>query len=348
MTALTQAAPASHEPATVAAADPGGPALPTPRGPLSEAVVEFMRGRRRRPLAAAVGDVDPYGEDLQLALYACYELHYRGFAGADDALEWDPDLLALRARLEQAFLTEVRAQVAGGDDLAAAVAALLVEPIDGTGISHHLCSEQGQLWQFREYVAMRSLYHLKEADPQAWVIPRLEGPAKSALVTVEHDEYGAGKGHAMHSLLFANMMRELGLSTRYGAYLDQVPAEVLAEVNLMSLCGLHRALRGASIGQFAVIELTSSPGSARLVKAGQRLGCGPATHRYYDEHVEADAVHEQILRRNVLAPLVAEYPAMAADIVFGIQASELLADRLAGRIKTAWSQGRSALLTPLA
>ena len=28
-----------------------------------------------------MGDLDPYGLDLQLALYVCYELHYRGFAG---------------------------------------------------------------------------------------------------------------------------------------------------------------------------------------------------------------------------------------------------------------------------
>src|SRR6478735_5392735 len=206
---------------------PAGPALPQSRGPLSKAVVEFLSGERTT-LPSALGAADPYGEDLQLALYVCYELHYRGFAGVDDDLEWDPDLLALRARLEQAFLAAVRTDVAGGDDVDAAVAALLVEPVNGTGISHHLSGEQGQQWQFREYIAMRSMYHLKEADPQAWVIPRLEGQAKSALVSVEHDEYGAGKGEHMHARLFANMMSELDLSCEYGAYLDHVPAEVLA------------------------------------------------------------------------------------------------------------------------
>src|SRR5207253_216227 len=121
----------------------------------------------------------------------------------------------------------------------------------------------------------------------------------------------------MHSHLFASMMRELDLSPAYGAYLDSAPAEVLAEVNLMSLCGLRRALRGASIGQFAVIELTSSPGSARLVRAAQRLNAGPATEHFYAEHVEADAVHEQLLRHGVLAPLMQNEPHLTADIVFG-------------------------------
>jgi hypothetical protein len=91
------------------------------------------------------------------------------------------------------------------------------------------------------------------------VIPRLRGRAKAALVAVEHDEYGGGRPERMHSRLFATMMTELGLDAGYGAYLDIVPAVTLAEVNLMSLCGLHRDLRGALVGQFAVVELTSSP-----------------------------------------------------------------------------------------
>ena len=186
--------------------------------------------------------------------------------------------------------------------------ALLVEPVEGAGPSWHL-RRDGELWQLREYVAHRSLYHLKEADPQAWVIARLDGPAKAALVTVEHDEYGAGDPDRMHARLFADMMDALGLSTAYGHYLDAAPAATLAEVNFMSLCGLHRRLRGALVGQFATVELTSSPGSERLVRAMRRLGCPEQAVAFYDEHVEADAVHEQIIRHGVIAPLLAAEPA---------------------------------------
>ena len=156
------------------------PVLPRARGPISAAVLDVLAGRRPsgdlpRDLPHDSGrDVDPYGDDLQLALYVCYELHYRSFDGVDEALEWDPDLLALRGRLERPFLDAVRAEVAGGDDVEAAVDALLVEPVDGTGPSHHLARD-GERWQLDEYVAHRSIYHLKEADPQAWVIPRLDG-----------------------------------------------------------------------------------------------------------------------------------------------------------------------------
>jgi len=290
----------------------------------------------------SVGGADPYGEDLQLALYVCYELHYRGFADVPDAMEWDLDLLGLRLELESLFLAALRRDVVGGVDVDGEVAALLTETVGSRGISHHLAGE-GTTEQFREYVTHRSAYHLKEADPQLLVVSRMSGRAKAGMVTVEHDEYGAGRAEEMHSELFAAMMRELGLSSAYGDHLDRVSGSVLAEVNLMSVCGLRRELRAAAVGQFAVIELTSSPGSARLVRAARRLGCGPATEYFYAEHVEADAVHEQILRREVLGPMLEAEPELAEDLVFGMQASQLLGARFADEVLDAWSAGRSSL-----
>ena len=38
---------------------------------------------------------------------------------------------------------------------------------------------------------------------------------------------------------------------------------------------------------------------------------------YYTEHVEADAVHEQVALRDVCVALVREEPALAADVWFG-------------------------------
>ncbi len=319
---------------------PEAPPLPAPRGPVSEAVLGALRGDRAG--SPAVDGIPPYGEDLQLALYCCYELHYRGFRGVDADREWDPALLTVRAELERVFLGALRDEVVAGSDVESELGELLVEHVDAFGTSHHL-RRHGELWQLREYVAHRSLYHLKEADPQTFVIPRLHGPAKAALVTVQHDEYGAGDPERAHSKLFADMMTELGLRADYGAYLDSAPAEMLAEVNFMSLCGLHRGLRGALIGQFATVELTSSPGSDRLVKAMRRLGCGPAAIRFYAEHVEADAVHEQLLRREVIAPLLGAEPGLASDIVFGIRGSTLLATRLEEYLLHRWSRGESSL-----
>ena len=322
------------------------PPVPSPRGPVSEALLEVLRGDRPADrLPAPPADLDPYGDDLQLALHLAYELHYRPMPGVDDALEWDPDLLRLRSRLERPFLDALRRETSGGDDVDAALAPLLLEPVSGTGPSWHLAG-RGERWQLREYVAHRSVYHLKEADPQAFVVPRLEGQVKAAMVAVQHDEYGAGRVERMHATLFAAMMRELDLDDSYGAHVEAAPAATLAPVNLMSLLGLHRSLRGAAVGQFVMIEVTSSPGSRRLSSAFDRLSDGTAGQRFYDEHVEADAVHEQLLRAG-LRDLLRREPHLAADVVLGVQAGLLLEDRFAEHVLGAWRTGASSLRGPV-
>ncbi|WP_405591172.1 iron-containing redox enzyme family protein [Streptomyces sp. NBC_01190] len=326
------------------------PALPADRGHLSSAVLGRLRGEHGPPPPApAVASADPYGDDLQLALYTLYELHYQGFEGVDDDQEWDPGLLNLRQALEGSFLAALRAGVPGTVSASDALGRILVEPVEdeGDGVGHYL-RDEAAADQVREYAALRSLYHLKEADPHAWVIPRLHGPAKAAMVAVEFDEFGAGRAEHIHARLYAELMLDLGLDTAYGRYLDAAPAEALATVNLMSLFGLHRALRGALIGHFAAVEITSSPGSRRLAQAMRRIGAGPAAARFYEEHVEADAVHEQVVKRQVIAPLLAAEPRLEADVAFGIEATGLLDERLGEALLRSWRGSRSALRLPLA
>jgi hypothetical protein len=329
---------------------PGGTieaALPAPCGPLSATVCDWLSGSASRvaDVAAAVDDADPYSLDLQLALYVCYELHYRGFAGVDPAWEWNAGLLALRARLERVFLGAVRRDVGPippGTTAVAEMDALTMEPAHGTGPSWYL-RDSGTWPQMCEYFVHRSLYHLKEGDPHAWVIPRLTGQAKASFVAVEFDEYGAGHGARIHQQLFADLMSAAGLDPAYLGYLGAVPAETLATVNLMSLFGLHRRWRGAAIGHFASTEITSPPGSDRLVSALRRLGAPEPCVAFYEEHVEADAVHEQVVRSDVVGDLLTREPGLETDVVFGIRARDLVEDRLAQLMMTSWQAGQTSL-----
>ncbi len=329
-------------------------ALPAPRGPLSAAVLDVLAapppGRLPASLDEAVESADPYGDDLHLALYVCYELHYRGFADVSPDWEWDPDLLRLRAGLERVFLAALRRDTLTGtssdSDVPAALEPLLVEPVDGGGVSDFLLRE-GEWWQMREYVAHRSVYHLKEADPHAWVIPRLDGQAKASLVAVEYDEFGGGRGERVHARLFADLMAGAGLDPSYLRYLDDVPAPALATVNLMSLCGLHRALRGALVGHFAAAEISTAPSARKMARALERLEAAPECVLFFTEHIEADAVHEQVMRRDVIGDLLEREPELAADVVFGIRATELLEGRLADHLLNAWRRNASSLRRPL-
>ncbi|MEU3692172.1 iron-containing redox enzyme family protein [Streptomyces narbonensis] len=340
---MTPPSPSAAETTTTA------PRLVAARGDLSGAVERALRtGRPPAYTEASLRRADPWGEDLQLALYLLYELHHRGFEGVDDDREWDPDLLRLRREAENLFLHTLRTALPDGPrSVEEAFAPLLAEQTNpADSVSHYLESE-GELWQLREYAALRSLYHLKEADPHAWVIPRLTGRAKAAMVAVEYVEFGAGHPVRMHARLFADLMTDLGLDPAYGHYLDHAPAPLLATVNLMSLFGLHRALRGALVGHFACVEVTSPPGSRRLATAMRRCGAGPAAEHFYAEPVEADADHEQVVRREVIDGILADEPALEPDIAFGCAATVLLENRLGAHMRTAWSAGRSALRSPL-
>ena len=329
------------------------PELPHAVGPLSSAVIDTLARVRpalhARPFDVPLCEADPYGLDLQLALYACYELHYRGFAEVNPRWEWNPALLHVRGRVEDKFLSAVRHDVGeiDRDETAAdAMDALSVEPVDGSGPSYYL-RDAGSWQQMQEYFVHRSLYHLKEADPHAFAIPRLIGQAKASFVAVEFDEYGAGRGTRVHQQLFAELMDAAGLDSTYLAYLDAVPADALASVNLMSLFGLHRELRGAAIGHFASTEITSSPASRRLVDALERMGAPEPCVSFYRERIKADTVHEQVVRTDVVGDLVAREPHLDRDVVFGIKARDVVEDRLAAHVMNCWQAGRSSLRRPL-
>jgi hypothetical protein len=200
--------------------------------------------------------------------------------------------------------------------------------------------------QLLEHVVHRSAYQLKEADPHAWAIPRLTGTPKAALLEIEFDEYGAGRAERMHAVLFANTMRGLGLDDRYGAYLDWLPGITLATVNLMSWFGLHRRLRGALTGHLAVFEMTSSVPNQRYGNGVRRLGFGPDVSGFYDEHVEADAVHESIAAWDLADALAREEPELAGDILFGARALLALEARWGHHLLDAWREGRTSLRRP--
>jgi hypothetical protein len=75
----------------------------------------------------------------------------------------------------------------------------------------------------------------------------------------------------------------------------------------------------------------------------RRLGLADATD-FFDEHVEADAVHEEIAAHDLAGTLAREEPALAADIVFGARALLLLDRLFAEHVLSAWGAGASSLL----
>jgi hypothetical protein len=332
------------------------PPLPPSRGAISTLVLDALR-REPHALAPfrAPAPADPLADDdLQLALYVCYELHYRGFDAVDERWEWEPSLLALRAELEARFERALEDAVPPLDprDLPAAAemdVALraIADADDGPSLSRHL-ERDGTLEQFLEFCVHRSAYQLKEADPHSWALPRLGGAPKAAMVEIQADEYGGGRADRIHAELFAGALRALGLDDAYGAYLDLIPGVTLATVNLMSLTGLHRRRRGAIVGHLALFEMTSSVPNRRYANALRRLGMGEEATAFFDEHVVADAVHENIAAVDLAGGLVRQQPELCADVLWGARALVELEARWAAHLLDAWEAGHSSLRAPLA
>lgn len=335
------------------------PVLPDPRGPLSAALLAALTGPAPAlDDATALHDVvvpapaDPFAdEDLQLALYCAYELHYRGLDGVDAAWEWSPALLSLRGRMEAVFEAGLRALVPDvgpaptAEDVDLAIREIAAE--DAPGLSQYL-QRSATIDQYREVLVQRSAYQLKEADPHSWAMPRLFGAPKAALVEIQADEYGGGRPERMHARLFADTMEALGLDSDYGAYLDRIPARALSTVNLMSFFGLHRRWRGAIIGHLALFESTSSIPNGRYAAGLRRLGRDDeAAVAFFDEHVEADAVHENLATVDMAGGLIRQDPSLAGDVLFGARCLAELEGAWTGEVLRAFQAGRSSLLRPL-
>lgn len=329
-----------------------------PRGRLSALLLEVLAKRPDEADSSALesaardavaGTVDPLtDDDIQLSLFILYGLHYGSFPGIDDGWEWQPDLIASRRLLEGAFESAVRSIVAIPalpDATQESVARSLFEltaPTPGPSLSRFM-ARSASIEQAREFLIQRSVYTLREADPHSWAIPRLSGRAKAALVEIQFDEYGSGVPDRVHSGIFAKTMRGLGLDDTYAAYLDRVPAITLASQNMMSLFGLNRRLRGAIVGHLAAFEMTSSLPNRSYGDGFRRLGFESDVTDYFDEHVEADAVHEQIAARDLAGALVADEPGLLVSVMFGAAACLAVDDLVADHIHSAWTSGQSSL-----
>ena len=316
---------------------------PKPRGVLSEWVFDLLRELPDRdswrPGAAPSADGP---EDAAIALWALHELSYGGFEDVDDRAEWEPAVLAVRRDLEEELESRLRQRweaspartTPAADEVPAALESLVAED-DGPSLAD-LVRRTVDRDQVLELLRQRSVYHLKESDPAAWVVPRLPVRAKAALMELQYDEYGDGDPNRLHSHMFARGLTAVGLRPEYGAYVDDALLETLEMNNAVSLLGLHRRLRGAAMGHLAAFEMTSSLPSRKMVQGLERLELDGAMAAYYDEHVEADAIHEQLALRDICGTLADDEPEQAEEILFGAFTALDQESRFATRMLDVW------------
>ena len=328
------------------------------RGPLSEALIRELSGEGEtsstgaalaaaRQAVASSANVT-YDEDIQLALFLLYACFYGSLEGIAPDAEWNTSLIETRSVLEAAFEAELRMSVPfpeAPEAQAREVAKALFELTSadsGPSLSRYFAKRATEE-QAREFLMQKSIYTLREADPHSWAIPRLRGGAKAALVEIQADEYGGGRADRVHATIYAKTMRGAGLDDTYGRYINDVPAITLASHNMMSMFGLNRRLVGAIVGHLAAFEMTSAIPNRLYGDGFRRLGYGEDVTDYFDEHVEADAVHEQIAGRDMAGALAEDRPELLPDIMFGAAACLTVDGWMGQHMLESWTEGRSSL-----
>ncbi|MCC6436733.1 MAG: iron-containing redox enzyme family protein [Acidimicrobiales bacterium] len=326
----------------------GGDRLPAAVGPVSGLVRSILTGTSGgpAPLGPMLPD-DPFDADAQLAWFTLNSLHYGGWDGVADELEWSPRVVAARRALEAWFV----------EATADAVEALPADPHDAVrhvlaggndshqpGVASYL-ADRGTAADVAESLVLRFPYQRIEADPHTFVLPRLTGTAKRALCEVQTGEYGVGH-RCSHAELYLEALRSSGAPTEAEAIWPQLPGIAYATCNLISLGSLNRARRGLVLGQLALFEMDSVGPNTKLVAACDRLGLPAGVRRFFHVHVLADAEHERIVEAAFLRDYPREDPGQLDNIRFGIAVQALIDRRLAAHAVGRWSVGRSALTGP--
>jgi hypothetical protein len=314
---------------------------------LSATVVSALQ-RQPGTLGATppLSQVDPlHDDDFELALYLCYEMHYRGLA--DVEWGWDPGLLKFRTELERVFEARLREEIApviaGHPTEMVTMLDQLVDDYPGTSLASYF-SETGTIDQFREFCVHRSAYQLRAAHPQTLSLPRRSGDAKAALVEVPVDETDSGEADRMRTKFFAATMTALGLDDSYGSYVEILPGVTLATVNLASMLSFHPQWRGALVGHLAVSETTSMESMERYSGALTRFGVGPVGRRFAERRVAVDERRPLLARNHIVAGLLGAAPQLSADLLFGAAAVLMLEQRFSDHLLEAWSDNRSSLV----
>ena len=312
-------------------------ALPKPRGPLSVALQSALRDLPVNAMPRL--DLAPESpDDAAISLWMLHELSYGGFDDIADDAEDEPEIVRVRRRLEQDFEASLRRRWPGmpdGVDLAAGFFDW-VGRHDGPSLARYVQTEATRRAGARPAAGAFGL------PPQGGRPHDVGDPAPA-----DGSEGGAGRAcsttstasgdpNRLHAHLWARGMAASGLRPEYGAYVDAAPFEILEQNNAVSMFGLKRRLRGAAVGHLAAFEATSSIPSRQMAQGLERLGFPAEMIGYYTEHVEADAVHEQVALRDVCVALVREEPSLVADVWFGAWACLELESRAAQAILDWW------------
>ncbi len=170
---------------------------------------------------------------------------------------------------------------------------------------------------YRRILEISSVSGLVEASQLSKVLGGVGNEIQSMLTRIFLEEYGGGRFERKHSSFFTTMLKTLDLDARPEAFLDLVPWEVLANINLsFTLCeSKQNFLR--YVGGLLYFETSAPCSFGNLKLAGERLGLSYDAFGYWDLHIREDERHGRWMLDDVTLPLIAKYKDAAWQMVLG-------------------------------
>jgi len=260
--------------------------------------------------------------------------------------ERSPWVLALRERVEAAWQrweaaqlgVEVQVDVGGAAPREVATALRERAAADlapARSASGRWIAEEADLSAYRGLLTIASLDALVEASQLSRTLGGVSNPMHATMTRLLVEEYGGGRAGKKHSTYFRTMLEAVGLDATPEAHLDAVPWEVLATINQSFLLSDRKRHFLRYVGGLLYTEVSVPAAFACYRDAAIRLGLPPEARAYWELHIKEDARHGPWMLEQVALPLVARYPAHAAELVFGYDQQRLMSARAGGAVARA-------------
>ena len=142
----------------------------------------------------------------------------------------------------------------------------------------------------------------------------ISGDAKVEMARNFWDEMGRGDPTGVHTELHRTMTAALGLRPPART---ELPGACLDRVLLGTTLATNRWLQPEMIGALGLIELQAGPRCRQVVAALRRIDAPDDAFPFYVEHARTDPHHGRAWLDHVVAPLVADRPAIGRRVVRG-------------------------------
>lgn len=171
-----------------------------------------------------------------------------------------------------------------------------------------LRSSRNKADMVRLYLLHKAADFLTEGSAMTGSLGGSYGPLQCAIARIFADEYGNGAPERKHATLFKATMRSFGLETYPHCYLDDyLPSALMMASYFHYLCK-NPASFFKYLGAMYFAEATTTAFFQKLVAVFHdvRDGSG-ADLRYFDEHIDVDQKHRDIVLNELIVPAIDTY-----------------------------------------